>query len=630
MNLILLHVNRVWIFGCLGFMLYLGMAGLVLAAEKAQEMEAMTRPPMPVGARAEVYIGESIDVPLEVEGRVSEPLKILIRKQPRHGELGEVRLLPGGRGGVVEYTSSARAKAGTDSFTFAAQSSDSPVSASAQVVIALKLRPARLEYARELDFGSVALGGEAVRDVMISNTGAEDFTLEPGGSGPWTIDGDSPLLVPGGGATVLRLVFRPAAAGDFKTRIRLSPDGREFLLVKGGSFAPVEWGSGGLVFSAANRSTGRSTVRFQNTSQQERVVEFNWPGFLNGPGRIVLQPGADLPVEVRLNAPPDFAHSGDVVFRSGDYSALLPFKIDPAPASVDVEPAGKLDLGEISLGETARGAIKLKNTGGLAARLRISPPPAISVVPDAQTILLEPGQQKDFTVFMRPEAEGSFSSPLTVESTGEAAISLRVALLVKPKRQERTPTASGSEPKEAPAPMPIECYLWEITPHSFAIVWKNPPGLNPVYQVERRTSLKTENGKLREVWEKWDRAKLQSVDEAALLDLLKATSPHTTFRALERPGMTELTLAETGPPIGDWTLARVRKLPAGASWTVRVVGTDGGQELVSPRLAIQTPPLPPWRIPPWAAVLIGLAAAYLIFFFLRKAARRRALESSAV
>jgi len=620
-------VNRSRVFGCVGLIAYWALLGVAGAAKKEKEMEAMTRPPMPIGARAEVYLGESMEIPLEVEGRVKEPLKILIRKQPRHGSLGEVRLVPGGRGGVVDYTPAAKAKAGTDSFTFAAQSSDSPVSASARVEITLKLRPARLEYARELDFGFVALGEEAVRDLAIRNTGAEDFTLDPGSSAPWEIDGESPVLVPGYGTTVLRWIFRPAAAGDFKSRLHLSADGREFFLVKGGAFAPLEWDSSGLVFSAANRSAGRSTVRFRNISPHERTVEFDWPGFLKGPASIALQPGGDLPVEVRLDAPPDFAHSGDVVFRSGDFRGLLPLKIDPAPASLVVEPAGKLDLGEIALGETARGGIKLRNSGGLAARLRISPPPTISVVPDSQTILLEPGQHKDFTVLMRPEAEGNFSIPLTIDSTDQPTASLRVALLVKGRPQKLKPDAGVSDEKDAPPPTPIECYLWEITPHSFAIVWKNPPGSNPVYQVERRTSLKTENGRLLEVWEKWDRAKIESVDESALVGLLEDHSARPASSALDR--VDRLAGPQSEEALGDWRLARFRKLPAGAVWTIRVVGMDGGQELVSPRLAIQTPALPPWRIPSWAVALLVLGAGFLILFFLRKAAKRRRLESSA-
>lgn len=563
------------------FLAWLGFLGLCgpLGAAKKEEFEPMTRPPMPVGTAVAVYLGERIEIPLEVGGRVVEPLKVLIRRPPRQGTLGEVRILPGGRGGVVEYTPGAKAREGTDSFTFAARSSDSPVSAPARVDIVLRLRPARLEYTREWDFGEVALGDVAVREIRVENSGAAGVELEPKGAGPWEVDGRR-KRVAGGGEAVVRLRFQPSTTGDFKSRIPLSADGREFLVAKGRSFAPVEWDSRGLVFSTANRSTGRSAVVFQNTTGRERIVEFEWPGFLKGPREVAIAPDGEAVVEAELDAAPEFTHRGDVGFRSGGFSGQMPLKVEPAPAKLVVEPAGALDLGETAPGVTAKGRLIVKNAGGLGAKAMVAVPEGISVEPDVFPVNLEPGEAREFEILAVPEKSGEFRFEIRVQedSADAAVIEARVAaraavpvekLLSIPEK----PAAEGGEPS-ARVPIVLPRIL-ESTPHSVTLQWPLVEGMRGFF-LER--AVVGQGGK-RE-WVRWEGVPVQ-------YDAMTAS-------------------------------ARLRKLPAGTFWHVRLRSLDDSGALHPPPpgfFRIETPPLEP-LVPFWAwfSALILLIGAAVWFF----------------
>lgn len=473
----------------LAVMLFFGMGGPAAGSKKEEELEAAMRPPMPVDVEAAVYLGESIEIPLKVRGRVVEPLKILIRIEPRHGTLGKIQLLPRGRGGIVRYTASGNAKGTRDSFSFAAQSLDSPVSGPGQVVISLKQRPARLEYERDIDFGEVALGEDALRTVRVRNSGAADAILEPRGTGPWNVEREGQLTLKGGQETEIRLRFRPDSTGDFRERIRMAADQTEFLVVHGSSFTPLTWDSRGLVFSSANRSTGRAAAVLKNRSASKRTVHFAWPDFLKAPAEVTIEAGGEAVFEAELHANPEFAHAGTVELRSAGFTGTLPLAIEPAPAKVVLEPAQILELPEMAAGETAQGKLILKNTGGLEARVRLVAEGGLDLDPEAAGLVLEPGAQRQIGVRKPLEKSGRFTHRIRLECDSQNHGELKVvssARAARPIEQLLAIPPAVDMEKTSNLPPIADFTGARMEEDSVELEWRRPAPEAVAYLIEER------------------------------------------------------------------------------------------------------------------------------------------------
>ena len=140
--------------------------------------EVPVPPPMAKPLEVSAFVGRPTEIHLTMGGRIVEPMTVLIRKPPRLGGLGE--LIRTSRGTVtVLYTPDPGVGPGADSFSFAAKSVDSPVSAAATVQIRLVDDPPLVQYPKELDFGAVFLGDTAEKNVAVRNTG--------GGTAFWQI-----------------------------------------------------------------------------------------------------------------------------------------------------------------------------------------------------------------------------------------------------------------------------------------------------------------------------------------------------------------------------------------------------------------------------------------------------------
>jgi hypothetical protein len=136
-----------------------------------------------------IFRGRSIEVPLRAQGRTPGQLKFLIRSRPSKGRLGEIRTT-GPKSGVITYTHES-ADDGADSFTFAVQAMDSPVSAAAAISIAVLEEPPALSVVHSVDFGRVLLGETSEQQVVLRNSGGGMLTGRMDVSPPWAILGSS-------------------------------------------------------------------------------------------------------------------------------------------------------------------------------------------------------------------------------------------------------------------------------------------------------------------------------------------------------------------------------------------------------------------------------------------------------
>jgi hypothetical protein len=566
---------RIW------FCVALLQIGVICLSAKPKKEESLPVPPTPISAKVQGYSGEKIAIVLQAKGRIEEPLQFYIRKKPSKGSLGEIRLTSTKTAEIL-YRPSSGFFSGEDFFTFAAQSVDSPVSAPARVEIVLRLRPARIEYAREVDFGRVALGGSGVMDVPVTNSGEDFAMLEPRVKEPWAIETPIPLLLKGGTTESLRILFQPARAGDFLESVPLGGQWGLFS-VRGSAFVPLEWESSGLYFCSESRPRARSAIFFKNVSSEARTLEFEWPEFLSGPPEVLVEPGGQTAVEVELNAKPSFTHKGQIQFRSGGFLSTFPVRVEAEAARVSIEPDTVLDLGEVAIGEPAKGKFTLRNNGGNGARVSVTEAEGILLKPISRSFLLEPESFADLEVEAVSEKPGMFSYLIRFEwnqiDYSEAKVVLRVRAAessarflaaVKPEAEKKDETKEVPSAKIAPV---TGMEVIESRPRSITLSWAASQGAKK-FLLESRSIHPNESGSFTEEWSAWQRNISYSIE-------------------------------------GDRVVAVLRKLPSDTSWMVRVRGLDNEGKKGPPSKVqkIATAPEMLFRIPfiVWGPVALIVA-----------------------
>lgn len=562
-----------------------------LSAKQKKE-EPLPVPPNPVSERLHGYVKESLNITLRATGRIEEPLVFLIRKPPLKGSLGELRRT-GPKSAMVVYTPAADAGPEEDSFTFAARSVDSPVSAPGRINIELLLRPAALEFPQTVDFGVVPIGDSVRLEICIKNTGGSDAPLALSINPPWSLDGPSPNEIKAGKEVFISLIFAPETFGGFSERFNLAASGKQFITLKGSSQEPFQWPAQGLVITSESRQQAYLSIPISNLTDKSRELEFQWPSGIVAPPRLNIPASSTIRVPVALpaSASPAFSFSGMVSFRSGNFTGSFPFAVRPAPAKLIFEPSETLNLSETTIKDTAVGALIILNTGGLATPLKIENPHELSIRPEPSGVLVNPGESMEFEISAKSGKPGTHSFDLKIGAVDGPLHSLKVYHIVRssqPVEKFLDIPETRPAPIEPTAPVsaipPVqECFLDESTTHSVTIHWKLTSPETRDFIVERRVIRAGSDGRPVEHWEPW------------------------------RPVEIRIT--------GDIATAYFRKLPPGTFWNIRVRGIDSKGLPGPPTLGhfrIETQPLPSWNLPLWLWIPVSLLLAAGIFILLKK------------
>lgn len=565
----------------------------VFAAEKNKEI-IPPPPPMANPLTVSVYTGRPAEIHLTVGGRIVEPLSFLIRKRPHMGVLGELKRT-GRNTAVILYTPDPGAGPGMDSFSFAAKSADSPVSASATVRIGLVEEPARIEYPQELDFGRVFLGDTVERNIVVRNTGGAIAFWQIKPNPPWTIARPGSYKLAGGNEAVLQLIFSPTEERDFRDRIQMTPDSKSVLTVSGTGVPPVSWNNDGIVFPPELRKKGTAEMTLTNRTPEERKITMEWPEFLKAPGEITLPPSGTSVLKIQLESAPQTNYQGEVEIRSGNFHSLIPVRIFPAPARLEIDPPQVLKLGEIPNSNLRKGRFVVKNTGGSDAPVEILAPLELLVSPDSRNLILSAGQQQAFEVQLENPPPDLYSGKIRIQSRDNEPLGLVVE--AKPARQNKTtlpvghfltiPEKSGENPgKVTPVPDSIpqmeKPAIVSTEPHEIVLTWKlRSPGASD-FRIERKSIAPGTDGQVAIAWIPWQGARLSFAEGKAVANLVG--------------------------------------LPANTFWTVRVVTLDpnGQRTAISPSFQIATLPLHRFQVPLWCWILLLLTLVAVLVRYWRK------------
>lgn len=565
----------------------LPFAGLSKAPEPVSKP-----PPLAKATTVAGYVKEPLPIALNFSGRIVEPLRILIRKAPKHGTLGEVQRT-GRNSASVLYTPDPSFGPGDDIFTFATQSVDSPVSAQASVSIRLAARPAVLEHPQELDFGTVFLGDSAERTLTLRNSGGSPAAGELRLSPPWSAAGDGKFRVAANSVTKVRVSFAPEEARDFRETVPLGPDAS--LVLQGRAESPITWPNDGLVFSPKQREGGLADLVLTNQTASERTVEIDWPEAIASPRTVSIAANATATVEARIPGSAAFAWEGVVPIRSGPFKAELPVQVYPAPAKLTVVPPQKLELAKQASARAFRGQITVKNAGGSDAPIQILAP-ELQVIPDLAQRVLSPGEEVGLEVVLERGGGRPFSGKLEIRSPACAGIALQVTAAASASSSAARsqsihpvasllhlpPAASAVEPPDTHLPKPDlpsprghaqpDVTLHSVTQHEIELSWPVGSPDTTDYRIEWRRLSPGPDGGVRMDWIPWQGGHITIANGVAT--------------------------------------ARLVRLPSNARWTIHIVPINASGQPGEALTPFHIGTLPPKKLQiPWWAWLLILATA---------------------
>jgi len=551
------------------------LQGASFSALAKEKEEPIIRPPSPQPFAASIYVGERTAIDLPLRGRIEDPVTILIRKSPRLGVLSEPERV-NRKTWRVWYSTPPDSPENSDSFTYAAKSFDSPVSAAALVQVSIKKRAAQLVFSESLDFGNVPVGDTSIQEIDVQNAGGKTAVLNPALPPPWRLMDETPLPIKAGETKKIRIAFSPDSQGVYASKLVLEIDSKRGATLNGASENPLQWPSKPLLFAAHQRQAPQS-VSFQNPTERVREVVFDWPNFLEAPSHVTIEPGSVVDIPLKLQAAPDFSWDGPVSFSCGNFKGSLAVAVEAAPASITLEPSSVLDLGEFPLGSSANCTIRLTNSGGRPARLTIDVPNWIKVNPSPAAVLINPGESAAFDVTATPQKTGTFDFSLPVRSdsitfgTFQVRATVRAAVPVEKLLAIPVPEPESSATGTPLADIPPvdECTLNESTPHSIKISWKLTAPDTQSFLIERREIKQEADGQVKIVWKRWEGVDVQIS--------------------------------------GDSATAHFRKLPAGTFWNIRIRGIDSNKQPgqhPTRSFRIETTPAGP-LLPPWGWILVA-------------------------
>ena len=562
-------------------------------AQAKEKEEPITRPPSPQPVVASAYVGERTAIDLSLRGRIEDPVTIIIRKNPQFGLISEpVRV--NRKTWRVWYSVPSGSGENLDSFSYAAQSVDSPVSVAAQVQVSILSRPAQLVFSDSLDFGSVPVGDTLVKEIDIQNSGGKTAVISTVLRPPWKLVDAIPIQIKGGEPKKISVVFSPVSSGAFAEKLLLERHSKRGITLKGDSENPIQWPSERLLFASDQRKVARSVV-FKNLTDQDREIVFEWPEFLEAPSHVTLDPQSSIEILIQLKAAPAFSWEGEVPFSSANFKGFLAIAVEPAPAHITIQPDSVLDLGELSIGFSKKLTLKLGNFGGRPIRLSIGLPSEVKVSPPPAGVLLEPGQDATFEAVLTPRKVGTFNLSLPVHhgSNEERLGEFRVAFSVRDAVIPSTP-APPPTPTQTPSPPPLPGPAIPLRPvkkgyHSVVLEWDLSDGIKQLISDRIKRA------------EDFFFLERRDIDANA----------NVVWRKLER--FVDL-------QIQDRTVtAHLRKIPAGTFWYVRLRSHDElGVLNPEPNEAyrIETKPYP--VVPFWIWASSALALPLTIVFLLKK------------
>lgn len=587
--------------GCRYLVLLALLAGASLQAEPQDP--PLVPPPMAQPQALSIFRGDNIEVPLRAQGRAPSQLKFLIRSNPSKGRLGEIRLT-GPKSAEVTYFHDGTSE-GSDAFTFAVQAIDSPVSAAAPITISISEEPPTLSVVNSLDFGTMEVGTTREEEIILRNSGGGELKGEMEVPPPWRIVGSKEYRLGRKQAASIQIICAPSEPEEYAEKLVFSHDARVAVDLTANAISPFELSPAGEIELASQEGgTLRSAeVAVRNLTPRDRTLRITVPAELAAPDQMVIPAGGVQ--RITLQTKPAFLGPFEttMTLESEGFRQDLPVRVLALPASLHIEPREGLDFGEIEPRQRYRGFLRVKNEGGSAARLQTKVPSEVLLVPDPNSVVLQPGQTRVFEVAFEVSSPGSYRSAITIASSGATPVTIPVVgnAVIRAGQAKKISTEALSS---------------AMQPNSSANEAEPALGSGPVKEVRilRASSRVFEVG--------WDRPEPDPVAwiiQQRHLEMTSAGPPKPVWRDLKN-----VRFFEQGRLIG----ARFENLAPGQIWFLRIISIDeqGRRSAASPTFMMTSPRSKNQIFGRTLLVILALGAAVLGVLKFRQ---RRQTEASA-
>ncbi len=575
----------------------------VAAAQAGPKDSPIIPPPMAQPQSLSVFRGRSIDVPLRAQGRAPGQLKFLIRSLPAKGRLSEIRLT-GPKSAEITYFHDDTSEK-TDSFTFAVQAFDSPVSAAAPITITIVEETPALTVTRSVDFGTLELGTTREEEIVLHNSGGGMLEGVAEAPPPWKISGSAEYRLGRNQMKKLRVLCTPEEEQDYSGRLVFSHDARAAVELTASAISPFDFDPAREI-ELASQDAGlvrAGDVAIRNRTGRDRTVEVAVPPEIASPDKVFIP--ANQEASIALHTRPGFlgALEAAVIFQSEGFKRTIPVRVFALQPVLRIEPREGLDFGQIEPRRRQKGFLRIKNEGGSAARLRAKVPAEILLVPDPNSAVLRPGETRVFEVAFEAPSAGGYRSQIVIESGAGKPASVPIAARIgsQPAEAQKIPTAAlnpaarpavtATEPRESSSSVPAvkEIKVLKASNRIFEIGWKKPAS-DPVAWIVQQRQLEATN----------------------------ADAPKVVWRDL-----TNVRFFEQNDTIG----ARFENLAPGQVWFLRIISIDqqGRRSAPSPTFMMSSAPAKDHTLLRGALLLLAIGAGVVGFLKFR---RRRQAEAS--
>ncbi len=401
--------------------------------------------------------GQSVDIELDAAvGSLKQP-DFIIRQQPEHGTLTNLRPHPKeSNKAFITYTHAGTAGALMDKFTYACRIEGGPISAPAVVTLIGQRMEPKLSLVNAPTFAKIFVGGESSSSIFLKNEGTAPYAMNiawpEGWSGPPTIE------VPIGKTVEIQVFFRPKRVGEFRFEGELQkgvPASKLFL--HGECLRPLTI-SPSSVSLALDAKTGVRTGIFTlvNARPETVQVKLKLPSRINGPAELEIPAQGKVDVSVFLTAQDVEAYQGEIQILIGA-AAVGNVAIQAAPKPAELQliapEKGVLDFGAMDQRKTVEREIILLNAGGEAMVVQVECRLPFSVEDSGKALRIEPRQQRSLKVKLKSETSGRLSQELKIAG---GLNTLTVGMIAEVREVRGTVELQPSPmPPSVPAPLVI-------------------------------------------------------------------------------------------------------------------------------------------------------------------------------
>jgi hypothetical protein len=564
-------------------------------------------PPMAQPQNLSIFRGRSVEIPLRAQGRTPGQLKFLIRSRPLKGSLGEIRIT-GPKSAVTTYTHDDTGE-GIDSFTFAVQAMDSPVSAAAPVTISISEEPPALSVVHAVNFGTVQLGEPREEQITLRNSGGGVLTGQIDVPPPWKILGATEYRLGRKQEKNVRILCAPDEEREYSGKLTFSHDPRLAVDLSANAISPFEFGpSREIELASANDAFLRSgSVVIRNRTSRDRTVEISVPSEVVSPDQLTVPAGEAK--EVVLQSRPAFLGALEAVagFESEGFRRTIPLRVFALQPVLRIEPREGLDFGDIEPHKRYKGALRIRNEGGSSARLRATTPNEILLVPDPNSAVLQPAETRVFEVTLEASKIGTYRSHIIIDAGGSKPVSVDVAGRIVDQAPEarKIPTATLNPASRDPAV-------------NESASDKSLSAIPPVTEIK---VLKASNRVFEFGWAKPSPNPAAWVIQQRWFEIGNGDPPRITWKDLRN-----ITFSEENGMV----VARFENLAPGQVWLLRIISVDeqGRRSAPSPTLKLASAPAKRVSAFWWIAGLLAAGAGALGWTKLRERRHTEAFDDA--